>query len=92
MGVVLGVRNEQIHLIALEHRRASGGSNTFLRTATLKRSFASEPEATALYGASDLNRLSTGSRLWCGHVAPRISVDRYRPVAAAGRRAGSAGS
>ena len=41
---------------------------------------------------SDLNRLPTAGRLWCAYVAPRVSVDCYRPVAAAGRRAGCAGT
>ena len=41
---------------------------------------------------SDLNRLPTAGRLWCAYVAPRASVDCYRPIAAAGRRAGCAGS
>jgi len=41
---------------------------------------------------SDLNRLPTAGRLWCAHVAPCVSVDCYRPIAAAGRRAGCAGS
>jgi hypothetical protein len=41
---------------------------------------------------SDLNRLPTAGRLWSAYVAPRISVDCYRPIAAAGRRAGCAGS
>jgi hypothetical protein len=41
---------------------------------------------------SDLNRVPTTGRLWCAYVAPRVSVDCYRPIAAAGRRAGSAGS
>ncbi len=40
----------------------------------------------------DLNRLPTAGRLWCAYVAPRVSVDCYRPIAAAGRRAGCAGS
>jgi hypothetical protein len=39
-----------------------------------------------------LNRLPTAGRLWCAYVAPRVSVDCYRPIAAAGRRAGCAGS
>src|SRR5215216_244048 len=39
MCIVLGVRNETIHLLTLEHRRASGVSSTSLRTATAKRSF-----------------------------------------------------
>src|SRR3954464_10784270 len=37
---------------------------------------------------SDLNRLSTAGRLCCADVALRVSIDCYRPVAAAGRRAG----
>jgi hypothetical protein len=41
---------------------------------------------------SDLNRLSTTGRLWCADVAPRVSIDCCHPVAAAGRRAGCAGS
>jgi hypothetical protein len=41
---------------------------------------------------SDLNRLPTAGRLWCAYVAPSVSVDCYRPIAAAGRRAGCAGS
>jgi hypothetical protein len=41
---------------------------------------------------SDLNRLPTAGRLWCPYVAPRVSVDCYRPIAAAGRRAGRVGS
>ena len=39
---------------------------------------------------SDLNRLPTAGRLWCAYVALRVFVDR--PIAAAGRRAGCAGS
>src|SRR5450432_2551719 len=41
---------------------------------------------------SDLNRLPTAGRLWCAYVPPYVSVDCYRPVAAAGRRAGRARS
>jgi hypothetical protein len=41
---------------------------------------------------SDLNRVLTAGRLWCAYAAPRVSVDCYRPIAAAGRRAGCAGS
>src|SRR6266436_2902860 len=41
---------------------------------------------------SDLNRLITAGRLCCTYVAPRVSVDCSRPIAAAGRRAGCAGS
>jgi hypothetical protein len=41
---------------------------------------------------ADFNRLSTAGRLWCADVAPRVSIDCYHPVAAAGRRAGGAGS
>ena len=41
---------------------------------------------------SDLNRLPTAGRLWCAYVAPRVSVDCYRPIAAVGRRAGCVGS
>ena len=41
---------------------------------------------------SDLNRLPTAGRLWCAYVAPRVSVDCYRSIAVAGRRAGCAGS
>ena len=41
---------------------------------------------------SDLNRLPTAGRLWCAYVALRVFVDCYRPIAAAGRRAGCAGS
>src|SRR5580693_2599205 len=41
---------------------------------------------------SDLNRLPTTSRLWCAYVAPRISVNCYRPIDTAGRRVGCAGS
>jgi hypothetical protein len=41
---------------------------------------------------SDLNRVPTAGRLWCTYVAPRVSVDCYRPIAAAGRRASCAGS
>jgi len=41
---------------------------------------------------SDLNRLTTAGRLCCAYVAPRVSVNCNRPVAAAGRRAGCAGS
>jgi hypothetical protein len=37
----------------------------------------------------DLNRLPTAVRLWWAYVASHVSVDCYRPVAAAGRRAGS---
>jgi len=55
--------------------------------------FASEPEAVAPDCALRLNRLPTAGRLWCGaYVAPRVSVDCYRPIATAGRRAGCAGS
>src|SRR6202023_2363207 len=39
---------------------------------------------------SDLNRLPTAGRLWCAYVAPRVSVDCYRPFATAGRRAARA--
>ncbi len=58
---------------------------------------ASEPEAVALDGAPrtvhpDLNRVPTAGRLWCVYVAPRVSVDCCRPIAAAGRRAGGASS
>jgi hypothetical protein len=41
---------------------------------------------------SNLNRVSTVGRLWSAYVALRVSVDCYRPIAAAGRRAGCAGS
>src|SRR5687767_5448322 len=41
---------------------------------------------------SDFNRLSTAGHLCCADVAPRGSIDCYRAVAAAGRRAGCAGS
>ena len=41
---------------------------------------------------SDLNRVPTAGRLWCVYVAPRVSVDRYSPIVAAGRRARCAGS
>jgi hypothetical protein len=54
--------------------------------------FASEPEAVRWTVHSDLNRLPTAGRLWCAYVAPRVSVDCYSPIAAAGRRAGCAGS
>ncbi len=41
---------------------------------------------------SDLNRVPTVRRIRCAYVAPRVSVDCYCPIAAAGRRAGCAGS
>ena len=41
---------------------------------------------------SDLNPLPTAGRLWCAYVALRVLVDCYRPITAAGRRAGCAGS
>jgi hypothetical protein len=56
------------------------------------RRFASEPEAVARDCAPDLNRLPTAGHLWCAYVAPRVSVDCHRRIAAAGRRAGCAGS
>ena len=54
--------------------------------------FASEPEAVALDRALRFESSPTAGRLWCAYVAPHVSVDCYRPVAAAGRRAGCAGS
>src|SRR6267378_2528843 len=41
---------------------------------------------------SDLNRLPTAGRLCCAYVAPGVSVDCNRPIAAAGCRAGCTGS
>jgi hypothetical protein len=41
---------------------------------------------------SDLNRLTTAGCLCCAYVAPRVSIDCNRPIAAAGHRAGYAGS
>jgi hypothetical protein len=85
------VGNETAHPLTLEHRRALGSSTTSLRTATSKRSFRKRTGSRcALH--PDFNRLSTAGHLCCADVSPRGSIDCYRVVAAAGRRAGCAGS
>jgi hypothetical protein len=87
------VRNEQIHLLMLRTSPSFARLNYFFEDSDLE-ALVSQANRKQL-GCTvhpDLNRLSTAGRLWCADVAPRVSIDCYRPVAAAGRRAGCAGS
>ena len=87
------VRNEQIHLLMLRTSPSFGRLNYFFEDCDLE-ALVSQANRKRLRCTvhPDLNRLSTAGRLWCADVAPRVSIDCYRPVAAAGRRAGCAGS
>jgi hypothetical protein len=83
-------RNEQTHLLMLRTSPSFGRLNCFFEDGDLE-AVVSQADRKRL-GCTvhpDLNRLSTSGRLWCADVAPRVSIDCYRPVAAAGRRAGS---
>jgi hypothetical protein len=87
------VRNEQIHPLTLRTSPSFGRLNYFFEDCDLE-ALVSQANRKRL-GCTvhpDLNRLSTVGRLWCADVAPRVSIDCNRPVAAAGRRAGCAGS
>ena len=87
------VRDEQIHPLTLRTSRSFGRLKYFFEDCDLE-AVVSQANRKQLRCTlhPDLNRLSTAGRLWCAYVAPRVSVDCYRPVAAAGRRAGCAGS
>ena len=87
------VRNEQIHLLTLRTSPSFGRLKYFFEDCDLE-AVVSQANRKQLRCTvhPDLNRLSTAGRLWCADVAPRVSIDCYRAVAAAGRRVGCAGS
>jgi len=85
------VGNEQTHPLTLEHRRASGISSTSWDCgleAVVSQANRKQLRRTV---HPDLNRLATAGHLWCADVAPRVSIDCYRAIAAAGYRVGGAG-